>query len=677
MAEGRGAIRAIIEAVDNVTAPVRRMGQGISSIIRSLNLDQARAQISRIVQGFGEVSRAALLMTTKIAASAIGVTTALTAMTRSVAETTQAAIISARSVNVSLQGWQQFAYAATLVGSSSDQMSGALGSLRDRALEAARGNQELRVAFRRMGVQLLDSRGQVRPTEQLMNDVADAFARVPDSARRTAAAVALFGEAGVALVPVLAQGSAGLRRSAEDARRLGLVMTEAEAGALTRFGASMSRMGASIRGVWNAIAVQLAPVLAPLIDQITEWIAANRTLIATNIAGYIRAIPGIIAELTGKVRALWAALRPVVAIFGEWVSWFGPLNTALLALGLYLGSGLIKAVAGLAVAIAGPMRAALATFTTSLRAGTGGMAAFNAALWANPIGVVLLAITALGAAAYLLVRYWTPIKAFFRGLWEGVKGAFRGFVGWLDGWTGGSATAAVEGIRTGWGALTGFFADLWGDGIRARFTQFTTWLSSDFVGLFSGEVQAIKTVWSRLPDFFSGMWNDVKGFATGFAGWLDGWTGGALTRAYDAIKAVWEGLPAFFSGLWDDVKASFDAVWGWIRPIIERIERVFTRAVPEASPAPSQPAISPGPDGQPRTVRRGTVNGARRFDDQAPDVAPNVRPVTPGLGQRVDVGGDLNIRVTDDRVEITRAEMKQPGVRVRASTDTGQVMALP
>ncbi len=631
MAESRGAIRAIIEAVDKVTAPVKRMGASVSSIVRGLNLEQARAQINRVVTGFAEISRAALLMTTRIAASAIGVTTALAAMTRSVAETTQASIIAARAVNVSLQGWQQFGYAASLVGSNSEAMSGALGSLRDRALEAARGNWELRRAFRMMGVQLRDSRGQVRPTEQLMNDVADAFARVPDSARRTAAAVALFGEAGVALIPLLASGSAGLRRAAADARHLGLVMSETDARALTRFNTSMTRMTGSIRGVWNAIAARLAPVLSPLIDQVTEWIAANRDLIATNLAGYIRAIPGVIEDLTGRIRRLLEALDPAIQLVKGWIEWFGVLNTVLLAFGLWLGSGLIKALAGLVVALGAPMLAALGSFFAAIKAGGTAMAAFNAALWANPIGVVLLAITALATAAWLIWKHWEPIKAFFAGLWSRVKGHFNAFIGFL-------------------------------------------------ANLFAPEIAAIQNVWRRLPAFFSGVWSDVRGFFTAFAGFLDGWTGGALSGAFNAIKAVWEGLPAFFSALWDRVKESFDAVWGWIRPIIERIENFRLPGTGTATPAgaaPAQPAVGPGPDGLPRTVRRGTVNGASAFDPETGERVPNVQPLGSLAGQRVDVGGELEIRILDGRVEVTRVEPNDRRLRIRATDDTGRVMALP
>lgn len=40
------------------------------------------------------------------------------------------------------------------------------------------------------------------------------------------------------------------------------------------------------------------------------------------------------------------------------------------------------------------------------------------ALMANPIGLI---ITAIGLAAYFIIKHWTPIKAFFGELWDGVK----------------------------------------------------------------------------------------------------------------------------------------------------------------------------------------------------------------------------------------------------------------
>jgi hypothetical protein len=47
----------------------------------------------------------------------------------------------------------------------------------------------------------------------------------------------------------------------------------------------------------------------------------------------------------------------------------------------------------------------------------------------NPIG---LAITAIALGAYLIYQYWEPIKAFFGGLWEGVRTTFAGAMAWFS-----------------------------------------------------------------------------------------------------------------------------------------------------------------------------------------------------------------------------------------------------
>lgn len=54
--------------------------------------------------------------------------------------------------------------------------------------------------------------------------------------------------------------------------------------------------------------------------------------------------------------------------------------------------------------------------------------ALNIAMYANPIGLVILAIVALIAAGVLLVKNWGLVTAFFADMWEGIKTIFKGGV---------------------------------------------------------------------------------------------------------------------------------------------------------------------------------------------------------------------------------------------------------
>ncbi len=65
-----------------------------------------------------------------------------------------------------------------------------------------------------------------------------------------------------------------------------------------------------------------------------------------------------------------------------------------------------------------------------------------AAHWAllGPIGLVIAAVAALAAGAYLVIKHWDSITAFFSKMWDGVKNVFstawdwikKGFFAWFD-----------------------------------------------------------------------------------------------------------------------------------------------------------------------------------------------------------------------------------------------------
>lgn len=68
---------------------------------------------------------------------------------------------------------------------------------------------------------------------------------------------------------------------------------------------------------------------------------------------------------------------------------------------------------------------------------------FNLALYANPIGLVIAAVVALGAAAYALVRYWEPVKKWFSELFAGLKEGF-GLISKVGSFFGGNSDVNIN-----------------------------------------------------------------------------------------------------------------------------------------------------------------------------------------------------------------------------------------
>lgn len=64
---------------------------------------------------------------------------------------------------------------------------------------------------------------------------------------------------------------------------------------------------------------------------------------------------------------------------------------------------------------------------------TGAQTGLNAALAANPIGAVVLAIGALIAIGFLIVKNWDTIKAVFAATWGWITDRFKDFIGLFEG----------------------------------------------------------------------------------------------------------------------------------------------------------------------------------------------------------------------------------------------------
>lgn len=100
---------------------------------------------------------------------------------------------------------------ADLAGVSNDQLASALVKLNKNIAEAASGSKEQSEAFRNLGISVKDANGNIRPTSDILGDVAGAFQGAADGATKTQYAMALFGKSGADLIPFLNTGKQGIK----------------------------------------------------------------------------------------------------------------------------------------------------------------------------------------------------------------------------------------------------------------------------------------------------------------------------------------------------------------------------------------------------------------------------------------------------------------------------------
>lgn len=113
----------------------------------------------------------------------------------------------------------------------------------------------------------------------------------------------------------------------------------------------------------------------------------------------------------------------------------------------------------------------------------------NAVMAANPIGLIIAAITALVAAFVILWNTSEDFRQFWIDLWGNIKDAAGAAWDWIKGVFEGAWTA----IKTVWNGAKSFFSGIW-DGIKSIFSGVKDWFSS----VFKGAADAISTIFNGI-----------------------------------------------------------------------------------------------------------------------------------------------------------------------------------
>ena len=129
-------------------------------------------------------------------------------------------------LGIGAEALQELRYAASLAGIEQRTLDMGLQRFTRRTAEAAKGTGEAKEALKQLGISIKDQNGNIRKTEDMMGDLADAFRGVGDPAERLRLAFKLFDSEGVAMVNMLVQGKDALDETRQHARSLGIVIEE-------------------------------------------------------------------------------------------------------------------------------------------------------------------------------------------------------------------------------------------------------------------------------------------------------------------------------------------------------------------------------------------------------------------------------------------------------------------
>jgi hypothetical protein len=123
----------------------------------------------------------------------------------------------------------------------------------------------------------------------------------------------------------------------------------------------------------------------------------------------------------------------------------------------------------------------------------------------------LVAIPAiLGAMAYDIYEKWADFRGFFVEMWEGVEQTFWGFIEFLRGVFTLDFGTAMSGVRSMGSGLAKLYSGYW-DAVKLVFMDFVHWVDSWASGLGTRVIDGITSGWSAVTGGIHGLMGRLEG----------------------------------------------------------------------------------------------------------------------------------------------------------------------
>lgn len=180
----------------------------------------------------------------------------------------------ATQLGISASALQVYQYAATQAGMTTEEFATGLARLTRTIGDTVEGDKKAIDTFNRLGIGVLDAGGNVRSTEAIFRDVAQAMTGIDDPSRRAAVAVDLFGKSGQKLLPVLEGGAAGLSEFERQAKAAGMVLSDDMIAQADEAADKLAALEFSMTKLGQAAAASFAPGISEAADAIERLLRA-------------------------------------------------------------------------------------------------------------------------------------------------------------------------------------------------------------------------------------------------------------------------------------------------------------------------------------------------------------------------------------------------------------------
>lgn len=524
---------------------------------------------TNVMKGFGKKSKDISHISDVLAKSATSANTTINEMGNAMSYAAPAA----KSAGISIEE------AAAMVGMFSD--AGIKGSRAGTALRMGLAkivdpSKEAAKTIEKLGVQVTDSSGKMKPFREIIKDLNDA-------GMSTADAFQIFGRrAGPAIMAVADRGGEALGKFTEQLKNSGGTAKSISDTQMSGLYGSLKK----IQGAFETFAITLGGTIAPAVKKIggvltsllqkfqdlpepvqkAIGVVAALGTAAAAIGGPMLMLIGFMPQIVSGAKMAVGGLKMMTSFMG------GPYTIAIMAAiaaAYLIYKNWDKIVAGLKK-VWGAMESAFTSVWGNIKSVLQAAFGFIKKYWRQIISVIL---GPLGVAVVLIAKYWDeisgaikaavkPIVDFVKPKFEAIKDAIVGAWKAVYKFTAPKLSAIKDVIVKAWDAivsktklvfspLVDFFTGVWdkiSSGVSAAVTAIKTPIKEAWGWIYSHTVKVFQDIYNFL---FGWSWGDdiIAGFAS------------MVSKMTQPIKDAWSTIESTFTKMGDKVKKVFSGIW--------------------------------------------------------------------------------------------------------------------
>ena len=222
----------------------------------------------------------------------------------------------------------EFGFVAGLAGTSINALEPSFKRVSKALNDANNGLAESKRIFDQLDISIKNADGTLKATDTIIAETADRFTQMKDETQKMALAQELFGRGGLAMIPILNQGSDAIKAQMLEAKELGATWTTETTKAAADFVDSQLRLKTAWEGIKRQTILPLIQGLTPEFEKMAKetaksadttfrWVAGLK-LGAFIVSGVLRTA---FSGLTTSIKAIFISLD----LLGESMLSFGKL----------------------------------------------------------------------------------------------------------------------------------------------------------------------------------------------------------------------------------------------------------------------------------------------------------------------------------------------------------------